>query len=777
MKKHHRNSTAAFALAIAAVATTTHASDLYWQGGTADLGGPNYFEPISAASNVAPTDGDDALYIGADGTATSATDLSVGRIVVGHTGTSTESAPGAFPGAGAVDITGGTLSLNTGVGTVPIGTNTPPGAGLIIGHAANGSFSISNATVNVNDSVVVGASTDATVAASLAVNAGGTLNLAAGGLQVGGNGTAALAGAGGTLTVNGGTVNVSGTGADLSIGVWNRSTYVQTGGTVTVADETFVGRRNADFSSFTLSGGATFNTRNLNVADTTGNGRIDDVTVNVTDSTLTITNLLGIGENNSRRAAVTIGQGSVVTVGGAVNVAGASVSAAAATSLVINGNASLAANSFTVGNNTANNSSLTITDNAVVTTNSHITVGNNSGAGTANNSSFTLSGNASVRIGEIGGATAAHLFLGRGSTTNTTFNQSGTSTLTIDNLYLMGTGPNPTGVVTNHSGGTVNVGQDIRLSDTGGVSTYNFSGTGVINSTQGIIVARQKGSGTFNQTGGTANYTGRLRVGDAENVDKTLWGTGVYNVSAGNIAVTVPEGTTLPALSIAPAGTGTFRVIGDDSTITVGGDVLVNATAAVDTFPAFVGTLAYQLEAGDASLSTVAATGIATFAAGSVLQLDFNAVEPTQGLFTLLTAADVIDNGLTFAAPAGWTRQVVPATGGKALRVFAGDLNADGRVNPDDYALLDRNAARGLTGGANGDFNADGSINAEDYFLIDSAFGQLGNPLSPDFLALRASQFGQSYVAALVASVPEPASLAAACGLALPALLTRRRRA
>jgi hypothetical protein len=70
-----------------------------------------------------------------------------------------------------------------------------------------------------------------------------------------------------------------------------------------------------------------------------------------------------------------------------------------------------------------------------------------------------------------------------------------------------------------------------------------------------------------------------------------------------------------------------------------------------------------------------------------------------------------------------------------------------------------------------GDLNADGSIDSRDYLLIDAAYALTGSPLSPELLAARESQFGDAYVAALIASVPEP-SLA----FLFPTLIFRRRR-
>ena len=105
-----------------------------------------------------------------------------------------------------------------------------------------------------------------------------------------------------------------------------------------------------------------------------------------------------------------------------------------------------------------------------------------------------------------------------------------------------------------------------------------------------------------------------------------------------------------------------------------------------------------------------------------------------------------------------------------------GDVNGDGLLNADDYALIDYGYAAHLTGHVYGDLNGDGVVNAADYLIIDTAFADAnGDSLSSDFLAEREAEFGAAYVSELETAVPEPASLAA-CGLVLPLLIRRKRR-
>jgi hypothetical protein len=137
------------------------------------------------------------------------------------------------------------------------------------------------------------------------------------------------------------------------------------------------------------------------------------------------------------------------------------------------------------------------------------------------------------------------------------------------------------------------------------------------------------------------------------------------------------------------------------------------------------------------------------------------------------------DNLLTSSA-ADPTHRLAYTNSGSAVTIslaLTGDTNLNGTIDPDDYALLDRSFARSLPDAhwSDGDFNYDGLLDQQDYLLIDTTLGQAQQGLSPGFLSTREQQFGPQYVSTLLASVPEPSSLLAACGLSLP-LLSRRLR-
>lgn len=111
-----------------------------------------------------------------------------------------------------------------------------------------------------------------------------------------------------------------------------------------------------------------------------------------------------------------------------------------------------------------------------------------------------------------------------------------------------------------------------------------------------------------------------------------------------------------------------------------------------------------------------------------------------------------------------------------------GDINLDGVINGDDYAVLDRNFAKGTFASGNtaqwtdGDFNYDFQVTSADYLLIDTAYGVQQGVLSPALLAERQAEFGDAYVASLIAAVPEPTSLGIFASTLLSLAIRHRQR-
>jgi hypothetical protein len=370
----------------------------------------------------------------------------------------------------------------------------------------------------------------------------------------------------------------------------------------------------------------------------------------------------------------------------------------------------------------------------VVNVNDTVDIAAQSGSSTG--TTFNISGG-TLTTGTGTGATAGNFFVGRGSSVGATVNISGTAMVNVGNRYLMGGTDSPTapalptaiatGVVTNHSGGTLNTDLDIRVADAfispTSDATYNLSGTGIINSTTGGVIGRQ-GIGKFIQTGGTANFNGTVSIGNREAATTTT-ATGLYKISAGDLNITgtvpTPPATAQIALNIAPAGTGEFRVVGDDATIDLTGDL--NLFSTIDGN----GKLAFEFETGEL-LSQINVMGTATFNSGSILALDTTNASPTQTSYDLLTATSIVDSGISFSGPTGWSYQIVTGGNGQILRAVQsgpvgvpGDYNNNGTVDAADYVLW-RNG-----GPLQNEINTPGTVDSTDYDAWRANFGKPGS--------------------------------------------------
>ena len=97
-----------------------------------------------------------------------------------------------------------------------------------------------------------------------------------------------------------------------------------------------------------------------------------------------------------------------------------------------------------------------------------------------------------------------------------------------------------------------------------------------------------------------------------------------------------------------------------------------------------------------------------------------------------------------------------------------GDLNLNGRIDPDDFFLMDRGFATGynaLNPYLNGDIDYNGQVNTDDYTYLERAYStQLGAPAETTSVYLG------------ISAVPEPATVALLTFL-LPVFVRRRRLA
>jgi hypothetical protein len=464
------------------------------------------------------------------------------------------------------------------------------------------------------------------------------------------------------------------------------------------------------------------------------------------------------------------------------------------------------------------------------------------------NGSLNVSGTGSVRanfdllVGMLEGSTAeitqsggtieaGFIFTnfvagGVGSTVNMTMT-GGTMTSRI--AVVLGQGGGSTTMT--HSGGTINAllgNGDFVVSDSfdpgnANTSTYNISGTAVVNVQNNIILsAFDEGTGIVNQTGGAVNVTtGNVIVGrafsgtwnmsggqiNAANVYLGDFDTclGTMKISGGdvNVSGTFNVGGALASNAapdrVEPTGpndaqgqaldaNGVLIVSGNAATIDVGGNFRANPDdkspfRSDDSHPG-VGdnsaTLGFEIfNSSGTSLINVA--GVADLD-GAVIDLDLmGGFTPSVGAtFDLLkaasfgsTGAGTTENvgtgeGYTLAAEdaGAFSLAIVPGGGFETLRAtFLGasandaDFDNDGDVDGADFLTWQRGVGVGTTN-AQGDANGDSIVNGADLTVWRNDFGPASVPAA--------------------GAVPEPGGAAllliAAAGLAASRTATRSGR-
>jgi hypothetical protein len=139
---------------------------------------------------------------------------------------------------------------------------------------------------------------------------------------------------------------------------------------------------------------------------------------------------------------------------------------------------------------------------------------------------------------------------------------------------------------------------------------------------------------------------------------------------------------------------------------------------------------------------------------------------PTIGTTTIGVASAAQILFLAPTATGTWAGQPITGASTLAMYTYAGDLNFDGRVDAQDYGVIDNWVQfPGTSGYANGDINYDGVIDAADYGIIDNTIQLQGAPIPSGATVLGG-----------VSAVPEPVSVATLGVAAAMAMLRRRRR-
>jgi hypothetical protein len=163
------------------------------------------------------------------------------------------------------------------------------------------------------------------------------------------------------------------------------------------------------------------------------------------------------------------------------------------------------------------------------------------------------------------------------------------------------------------------------------------------------------------------------------------------------------------------------------------------------------GTSAYTGLSGLVQAGRAGGSGIVTGkSTGSDDKLD------SIGVARVGDVRNVADNATTI-----FDGQTVQGSDVVAAYTYGGDANLDGKINIDDYGLIDSHV--GQSGSAfgwhNGDFNYDGKINIDDYGIIDSDIGAQAEPIPlagglVDHLDLGVKDAGRDR---LISSSPAPA--------------------
>lgn len=388
---------------------------------------------------------------------------------------------------------------------------------------------------------------------------------------------------------------------------------------------------------------------------------------------------------------------------------------------------------------------------------------------------------------------------------NFTFGDGAGDALTADMINVAAVGG-----TTTLAAGTVTAGQIVAGGGTLAVNTkvvYVSPATTSV-TTGGAIVYNVSAQPTIPVTGATLSIGAGASATAAGTVDPftdnngtpadpsddrsmAVTNTGTFSVTAGNKRIKSLDGTGATSVTNASLSTAYVR---QGSLTATNGTVSVRADGTA---------------AGASKVASLTITGTGELdLSNNVLVVDYTGATVANSMRTMLlsgrnasgtlwtgpgivsstAAADAQQRtaigyieasqllGLSGATTATWYGQTVDATSVLLKYTWYGDANFDGKINADDYALLDRGYAKGLTGWVNGDFNYDNVVNSADYLLIDRIYTQQTGVLSPELLATREAQFGGAYVAALVASVPEPSSVAVLATAGLAVCGGRRRR-
>ncbi len=467
-----------------------------------------------------------------------------------HGGSLTLGAGGAIGDASGTNVTyvGGPSAGDSASVAVHSG-GTLSGASIVLGNAASsaGALTQNGGVVNVvNGNLVVGNSGAGTITQSA-----GVINIANGNLVVGNTGA-------GAINQSGGVVNVPDW---FRLGEYSTGTGIAniSGGTVSVGQVVRVGEMGG--GTLNLSGNAVMNAAgNVELGMPVDNTNLPGSgVVNVTgNAVLAVSGEMGIGRGGGT-GAVTIANNASVTVAFTIDIGDSNNN-----SVSPNVNVGTSSGTLTQTGGTLTglsgaqlwvgqfdqpnvNSGLYNFSGGLLNLSNWLVVGNHGGTGVMNMSgSAVLQTSSEVHVGDgadtqpssgtlnlYGGVMTVNnwFVVGRGGG-NGVMNMTGGS-LTQQNAgnFDVGTGAGSQGTF-NQSGGTVNVGEQLLVPETGNATTlgtYNLSGSGVLITNTWLAVGRDGAAGNFNLSGGTLVHTANNHVTIGSG------GTGVFSITGGTL--------------------------------------------------------------------------------------------------------------------------------------------------------------------------------------------------------------------------------------------------
>lgn len=312
-----------------------------------------------------------------------------------------------------------------------------------------------------------------------------------------------LGGSHGTYTLAGGTLTAGSAGPEMInelIGFGGTGTFVQSGGTHQVKGDTHLGGGVTGNGTYTLSGGQFTVNGNISVGDA-GTG-----TFNHTGGALSVFQGLLVASN----------AGSI----GTYYLSGPSTGAGAST---------VSAFFASIGN---------------------------AGKGAFNQTGGSMTSNSQVEVGVLPGSTGAY----------TMDASTGASTLTT---FLLFVGHKGAGTFVQNAG-SVNVGTSLAVGiSPGATGAYTLAGSAGTITTPLMFVGAEGGAGLFVQTAGSVAVNGLLTVGNFPG------STGTYSLAGGTLTST-SVATSIPEV-IGYSGTGRMNQTGGTNQVT--GDVRIAANA------------------------------------------------------------------------------------------------------------------------------------------------------------------------------------------------------